>query len=303
MAVPVRSAAAAPAALDDSGSFIQRHIGPTPAEVQSMLDTLGYPTLDALIDATIPESIRFRRLLNLPPAESEHDALTRLRSIATQNQVFTTYLGQGYYNTIVPSVIQRTVLENPGWYTAYTPYQAEIAQGRLEALLNFQTMVIDLTGLPIANASLLDEATSAAEAMALSHAAVSGDRTKFFVAADCHPQTIAVVQTRAESRGWTVVLGDAVAATLTDDYFGALIQYPTTDGALVDYSAFCERAHAVGALVTAATDLLALTQGVDKQKVGQVAAIVRGYRPPEPYKGKGVRYSDEKITLKETKKK
>ena len=259
MAVPVRSASAAPAALNDAGSFIERHVGPTSDEVQSMLGTLGYATLDALVDATIPESIRFRRLLTLPPAESEHDAITRLKGIASQNQVFTSYLGQGYYNTIVPAVIQRAVFENPGWYTAYTPYQAEIAQGRLEALLNFQTMVIDLTGLPIANASLLDEATSAAEAMALSHAAVSGNRTKFFVAADCHPQTIAVVQTRAESRGWSVVIGDASAADLTADFFGALIQYPTTDGALLDYSAFCERAHAVGALVTAATDLMALT--------------------------------------------
>ncbi len=259
MAVPVRSASAAPAALDDSGNFIQRHIGPTPTDVESMLGTLGYPTLDALIDATIPEAIRFRRLLALPPAESEYAAITRLKSIAAKNEVFTTYLGQGYYNTIVPPVIQRTVLENPGWYTAYTPYQAEIAQGRLEALLNFQTMVIDLTGLPISNASLLDEATAAAEAMALSQAAVGGNRTKFFVAADCHPQTIAVVQTRAESRGWTVVLGDASATTLTAEFFGALIQYPTTDGALVDYSAFCEQAHAVGALVTAATDLMALT--------------------------------------------
>ena len=259
MAVPVRSAPFAPAALDDAGSFIQRHVGPTPDEVQSMLGTLGYPTLDALIDATIPESIRFRRLLNLPPAESEYDALTRLKTIAAKNEVFTSYLGQGYYNTIVPTVIQRTVLENPGWYTAYTPYQAEIAQGRLEALLNFQTMVIDLTGLPIANASLLDEATSAAEAMALSHAAVSENRTKFFVSADCHPQTIAVVQTRAESRGWTVVLGDAAAVELTTEFFGALIQYPTTDGAVVDYSVFCEQAHATGVLVTAATDLMALT--------------------------------------------
>jgi glycine dehydrogenase len=259
MAVPVRSAAVAPAALDDSGSFIERHVGPTAGEVQAMLDTLGLASLDALIDATIPEAIRFRRPLSMPPAESEHDALTRLRGIASQNQLFKTYLGQGYYGTIVPAVIQRAVLENPGWYTAYTPYQAEIAQGRLEALLNFQTMVVDLTGLPIANASLLDEATSAAEAMALSHAAVSGDRTKFFVAADCHPQTIAVVQTRAESRGWTVVTGDAVTAELTGEFFGALIQYPATDGAVADYSAFCERAHAVGALVTAATDLMALT--------------------------------------------
>ena len=259
MAVPVRSVTAAPAALDDAGSFIQRHIGPTPAEVTSMLETLGYPTLDALVDATIPESIRFRRLLNLPVAESEFGAITRLKGIAAKNQVFTSYLGQGYHNTIVPAVIQRTVLENPGWYTAYTPYQAEIAQGRLEALLNFQTMVIDLTGLPIANASLLDEATAAAEAMALSHGAVTGARTRFFVSSDCHPQTIAVVQTRAESRGWEVVVGDAMSVELTADFFGALIQYPTTDGAVVDYSTFTERAHAVGALVTAATDLMALT--------------------------------------------
>ena len=259
MAVPVRSVTAAPAALDDAGSFIQRHIGPTPAEVTSMLETLGYPTLDALVDATIPESIRFRRLLTLPVAESEFGAITRLKGIAAKNQVFTSYLGQGYHNTIVPAVIQRTVLENPGWYTAYTPYQAEIAQGRLEALLNFQTMVIDLTGLPIANASLLDEATAAAEAMALSHGAVTGARTRFFVSSDCHPQTIAVVQTRAESRGWEVVVGDAMSVELTADFFGALIQYPTTDGAVVDYSTFTERAHAVGALVTAATDLMALT--------------------------------------------
>ena len=259
MAAPARSAAPVPAALDDSGSFIERHIGPTAGEVRAMLGTLGYASLDALIDATIPESIRFRRALAMPPAESEHGALTRLKGIAAQNQVMTSYLGQGYYGTIVPAVIQRAVLENPGWYTAYTPYQAEIAQGRLEALLNFQTMVIDLTGLPIANASLLDEATSAAEAMALSHAAVSGTRTKFFVAADCHPQTIAVVQTRAESRGWTVVIGDAVSAEVTNEFFGALIQYPATDGAVADYSSFCDRAHAAGALVTAATDLMALT--------------------------------------------
>jgi glycine dehydrogenase len=259
MAVPVRSASAAPAALDDSGSFIARHVGPTTDEVAQMVATLGYESLEALIDATIPESIRFRRRLDLPAAESEYDAITRLRSIAVKNEVFRSHLGQGYYPTIVPAVIQRAVLENPGWYTAYTPYQAEIAQGRLEALLNFQTMVIDLTGLPIANASLLDEATSAAEALALSQAAVAGNRTHFFVSADCHPQTIAVVQTRAEARGWTVVTGDAATFAFTAEFFGALIQYPTTDGALVDYSGFCERAHAAGALVTAATDLLALT--------------------------------------------
>ncbi len=260
MAVPVRTTASAPIALDDAGSFVPRHVAPTDADIAAMLETLGYPSLDALIDDTIPEGIRFRRALDLPAPESEHAALARLKTIAAKNRIFRSFIGQGYHGTIVPSVIQRTILENPGWYTAYTPYQAEIAQGRLEALLNYQTMVMDLTGLPIANASLLDEATSAAEAMALAHAAVTGERDTFLVAADCHPQTIAVVRTRAEARGWTVTLVEpGTPFPFSGRVFGALVQYPSTDGALHDHSATCEAAHAVGALVIAATDLLALT--------------------------------------------
>ena len=260
MAAPVRTTSPATVALDDAGSFIPRHVAPTDADIAAMLATLGYPSLDALIDDTIPEGIRFRRALDLPAPESEHAALARLRTIAAKNRIFRSYIGQGYHGTIVPPVIQRTILENPGWYTAYTPYQAEIAQGRLEALLNFQTMVMDLTGLPIANASLLDEATAAAEAMALAHAAITGERDTFLVAADCHPQTIAVVRTRAEARGWTVTLVEpGTPFAFTERVFGALVQYPATDGALHDHSATCDAAHAVGALVIAATDLLALT--------------------------------------------
>ena len=259
MAAPVRTTAPASVALDDAGSFVPRHVGPTDADVAAMLATLGYPSLDALIDDTIPAGIRFRRALDLPAPESEHAALGRLKTIAARNRIARSFIGQGYHGTIVPPVIQRTILENPGWYTAYTPYQAEIAQGRLEALLNFQTMVIDLTGLPIANASLLDEATAAAEAMALAHAAVPGERTAFVVASDCHPQTIEVVTTRATARGWTVRVQEPGAFDIGPDVFGVLLQYPATDGALHDHSATCEAAHAAGALVIAATDLLALT--------------------------------------------
>src|SRR6266404_2421668 len=180
-----------------SDRFVNRHIGPNAAEIREMLGTCGFGTLDGLIDATVPAQIRLKRPLNLPPARSEQGLLLELRKIAAQNRVFRSFIGTGYSDCITPPVIQRNILENPGWYTQYTPYQAEIAQGRLEALLNFQTMIMDLTGLEIANASMLDEATSAAEAMTLCHAAVP-DRKTFFVADNCHPQTIAVVQTRAK---------------------------------------------------------------------------------------------------------
>jgi len=247
-------------ALGDAGSFVPRHIGPSDADVRAMLDLLGYPTLDALIEATIPERIRFRGRLNLPEPQSEFEALRALRRMAAKNRVFRSFIGMGYSDTITPPVIQRNVLENPGWYTAYTPYQAEIAQGRLEALLNFQTVVVDLTGLPIANASLLDEATAAAEAMALSYGTKGRPgRETFFVAADCHPQTIDVVRTRAEARGISVVVGDHRTVEFGPQVFGALVQYPATDGAVYDYAGFCERARAANALVTAACDLLALT--------------------------------------------
>jgi glycine dehydrogenase len=223
-----------------------------------MLDALGYDSLAAFVDAAVPEGIRYRRPLSLPGGLGEHEALARLRAMAAKNTVGRSFIGMGYYDTLVPPVIQRNILENPGWYTAYTPYQAEIAQGRLEALLTYQTMVSDLTALPIANASLLDEGTAAAEAMAMAHATVPGDRAKFLVASDCHPQTIDVVRTRAAARGFEIVVGDAASFTFDESVFGVLLQYPATDGGVHDYRALCEQAHAVKALVVVATDLLAL---------------------------------------------
>jgi glycine dehydrogenase len=240
-------------------TFARRHNGPGPAGIQRMLDTVGYGSLDELIDVAIPECIRYRAPLAIPQGASEPEALAELRALAARNRVFRSYIGMGYHDTFTPPVIQRKVLENPSWYTAYTPYQAELAQGRLEALLNFQTAVIDLTGLPIANASLLDEATAAAEAMALCHAAAPRGRTRFLVSSVCHPQTIDVVRTRAAARGWDVVVGDHADFPLHDDVFGVLIQYPATDGAIHDYRALVERAHGAGALVAVAADLLALT--------------------------------------------
>src|SRR5258708_31805564 len=186
--------------------FVHRQIGADASDVAKMIEVLGLPSLDALIDRTVPQSIRLQRPLDLPPGRSEHGLLQETAAIAAKNQVFRSYIGMGYSDCVTPPVILRNILENPGWYTQYTPYQPEISQGRLEALLNFQTMVIDFTGLPVANASLLDEATAAAEAMTLLHA-VSGEGA-FFVADDCHPQTIAVVQTRAEPLGIEVITGD-----------------------------------------------------------------------------------------------
>ncbi len=223
-----------------------------------MLAELEFENLDALIDATVPKNIRLDRPLDLPGAASERDALAELRDLAKKNVVARSFIGAGYSDSITPPVIQRNILENPGWYTAYTPYQAEVAQGRLEALLNFQTMITDLTALDIANASLLDEATAAAEAMTLCHATV-GSRTKFFVADNCHPQTIEVVQTRAKSLGIEVVVGDFSQFKFDKTVFGALVQYPATDGAIYDYESFAKAAHDAGALLVVAADILALT--------------------------------------------
>jgi glycine dehydrogenase len=246
--------------LLDRDSFVRRHIGPNPVEIEEMLAALGMDSLDALVDATIPEDIRMTRALALPGARSEAEVLDEIRGIAERNRMFRSYIGMGYHDCITPPVIQRNVLENPGWYTAYTPYQAEIAQGRLEALLNFQTVTIDLTGLPIANASLLDEATGAAEAMAMSYAARgSEERNSFFVSADCHPQTIEVMRTRAEARGVEIVVGDHRTFDFETAVFGVLLQYPACDGRVEDLTDFCARASDAGALVTVATDLLALT--------------------------------------------
>jgi len=242
----------------DVNSFARRHIGPSEAEVTDMLSELGYESLAALIDAAVPKNIRLDRELKLPEPKSETEALAELRAISRKNKVARSFIGAGYYDCITPPVIQRNILENPGWYTAYTPYQAEIAQGRLEALLNFQQLIIDLTALDIANASLLDEATAAAEAMALCHAVVPNRKT-FFVADDCHPQTIAVVQTRAKPLGIEVKIGDYSRFKFDDTVFGALVQYPATDGAIYDYSEFVRQAHDAGALVVVAAEILALT--------------------------------------------
>src|SRR5213083_1193084 len=249
-----------PDILKPTDTFVHRHIGPNPDDIQEMLSILGLPSLDALIDATIPADIRLRRPLTLGPHRGEHEVLTRLRALAGQNKVFRSFIGMGYYDCITPPVIQRNILENPGWYTQYTPYQAEIAQGRLEALLTFQTMVADLTGLPLANASLLDEATAAAEAMMMC-LRIKGDGKKvFFVAQDCHPQTIAVLQTRAQPFGITLHIGPPEAIDFQkQDLFVILLQYPATDGAVRDYSALVGQAHAAGVMVVVATDLLALT--------------------------------------------
>ena len=225
-----------------------------------MLDALGLASLDALVEATVPAPIRTDRPLALPPARTEHALLANLRHLARKNQVFRSFIGMGYHDTITPPVIQRNILENPAWYTAYTPYQAEISQGRLEMLLNYQTVVIDLTGLEIANASLLDEGTAAAEAMMMFNRLTrrTGKDT-FFVSEDCHPQTIAVVEARARPIGVKVVVGDHRTFAFTDEVFGALLQYPATDGAVYDYRSFCDAAHEAGAYVVVAADLLSLT--------------------------------------------
>ncbi len=251
------------AALD---TFPRRHIGPNTADVAQMLALLGVDSLDALIEQTIPADIRLKKPLNLPAALSESQALAQLHSMAMKNKVFRSFIGMGYYDTITPPVIQRNILENPGWYTQYTPYQAEISQGRLEALFNFQTMISDLTALPVANASMLDEATAAAEAMHMC-ASSNPDRKTFFVSDNCHPQTIAVVQTRAKWLGIRIVVGevgelfhDSLALNLNPkDICGILVQYPGTDGRIEDFGPLTEMAHNDGILIVAACDLLALT--------------------------------------------
>src|SRR2546421_101452 len=248
-----------PGEKDEVYSFAHRHIGPDKAARAAMLAELGFENLGELIDATVPKNIRLDHPLDLPAAKSESEALAELRSFARKNTVARSFIGAGYSDTIIPPVIQRNILENPGWYTAYTPYQAEIAQGRLEALLNFQTMITDLTALDIANASLLDEGTAAAEAMSLCRASVGSERSTFFVANNCHPQTIEIIQTRAKPLGIRVIVGDFSNFKFDDTVFGALVQYPATDGAIFDYESFAKAAHDAGALLVVAADILALT--------------------------------------------
>ena len=236
---------------NNNNLFANRHIGPSPEDIELMLTTLGYSSMEDFIEDVVPADIRLSSTFNLngnASGLSESEVLRVVKELASQNRVFRSFIGMGYYNCFVPPVIQRNILENPGWYTQYTPYQAEISQGRLEALLNFQTMVIDLTGLPIANASLLDEATAAAEAMGMCFANVPRKITRnFFVSETCHPQTIAVLQTRAEPLG-----------NFGTPILGAIVQYPATDGAIYDYHQFAEQVHAAGGLFVTATDLLAL---------------------------------------------
>ena len=236
--------------------FVRRHVGPSPEDIDQMARAVGAQSLDDLIDQTVPESIRLRTPLNLPAARSEEAALRDLREMMERNELRQSLLGMGYANCNTPAVIRRNILENPGWYTAYTPYQAEIAQGRMEALLNFQTMVCDLTGMEISNASLLDESTAAAEAMTMAHSIKGGGA--FFVADDCHPQTIALLRTRAEALGMRLIIGPIWDFT-SETVFGALIQYPATDGVIHDLGPIIARVHAEDALAIVAADLLALT--------------------------------------------
>nr|WP_256833690.1 aminomethyl-transferring glycine dehydrogenase [Pseudomonas oleovorans] len=246
--------------LDTQNEFIARHIGPRDADTAAMLELLGYDSVDALTGAVIPESIKGTSILGEQPGLSEADALAKIKAIAAKNLQFKNFIGQGYYGTHTPSPILRNLLENPAWYTAYTPYQPEISQGRLESLLNFQTLVSDLTGMQIANASLLDEATAAAEAMTFcKRLSKNKAANTFFVSQHCHPQTLDVLRTRAEPLGIDIEVGDEATITDASAYFGALLQYPASNGDIFDYRALVERFHAANALVAVAADLLALT--------------------------------------------
>jgi glycine dehydrogenase len=262
-----------------SDDFVPRHIGPRPSEVEAMLELLGYETMDALVLDTVPHDILMDRAFEIPERTGEFALIKELRALASKNQLKRNFIGLGYSDCITPPVIQRNILENPGWYTQYTPYQAEISQGRLEALLNFQTMVADLTGLPLANSSLLDEATAAAEAMSMSVAITRHQRNGFFVADDCHPQTIAVVETRAKPLEIDVTVGPVESIDLDGgDLFGILLSYPSTDGRIEDYEELCRRAKGAGVVVTMATDLLALTLLRPPGEIGADIAVGNSQR-------------------------
>jgi glycine dehydrogenase len=259
--------------LEHPDTFVRRHIGPSPEDQAKMLKAMGVVSLDALVGDTVPASIRLRRHLDLGPGLTEASLLERAQRIGQKNEVYRSYIGMGYHDCITPPVILRNILQNPGWYTQYTPYQAEIAQGRLEALLNFQTMVSDLTALPVANASLLDEATAAAEAMHLAYEFKGSDQKRRFLVSDrCHPQTIEVVRTRAEAVGIEVVVADHATAPL-EGVFGVLVQYPTTDGAVVSYRAFASKVHDAGALFIMAADILALALLEPPGEIGADVAV------------------------------
>jgi glycine cleavage system P protein (glycine dehydrogenase) len=281
-------------------SFVRRHIGPSPRDIDAMLETVGAKSLAALMGETLPSSIRQKAPLDLGRALSETEALQHMGEIAAQNQVFTSLIGQGYSGTILPAVIQRNILENPAWYTAYTPYQPEISQGRLEALFNFQTMICDLTGLDVANASLLDEATAAAEAMALAERASQVKTKSFFVDAEVHPQTLAVLRTRAEPLGWNLIVGDLLTDLEKADVFGALLQYPGTSGAVRDLRPAIATLRAKGALAVVAADLLALTLLASPGELGADIAVGSAQRfgVPMGYGGPHAAYMSVRDALK-----
>ena len=258
---------------DMTPDFIPRHIGPNASETSAMLHSLGANSLDEFIDKAVPAKIRSTRVLNLPEALSEREALSAIRKMANKNEVYTSMIGMGYYGTTTPKVVLRNVLENPGWYTAYTPYQAEVSQGRLEALLNFQQVVIDLTGLEIAYASLLDEATAAAEAMAMAKRVAKSSANVFFVDVDTHPQTIAVLQTRAKGFGIDIEIGDPLKDLKPAKVFAALLSYPGSSGALRDFTSTAADLHGEGAFAIMATDLLALALLKSPGELGADIAI------------------------------
>ncbi|MFL6816567.1 MAG: aminomethyl-transferring glycine dehydrogenase [Bradyrhizobium sp.] len=281
-------------------TFVRRHIGPSPRDVTAMLETVGAESLRELMAQTLPGSIRQQAPLDLAAPLSETEALAHMRELASQNRVFTSLIGQGYSGTILPTVIQRNILENPAWYTAYTPYQPEISQGRLEALFNFQTMVCDLTGLDVANASLLDEATAAAEAMALAERAAQAKTRSFFVDAEVHPQTLAVLRTRAEPLGWNVIVGDPLTDLDRADVFGGLLQYPASSGAVRDLRPAIAVLRAKGALAIVAADLLALTLVASPGELGADIAIGSAQRfgVPMGYGGPHAAYMAVREPLK-----
>ena len=287
-------------ANDAATTFVRRHIGPSPRDVATMLESVGVRSLAELMGQTLPASIRQQAPLDLGPALSETEALAHMAELAAQNQVFTSLIGQGYSGTFLPAVIQRNILENPAWYTAYTPYQPEISQGRLEALFNFQTMICDLTGLDVANASLLDEATAAAEAMALAERASSVKARSFFVDADTHPQTLALLRTRAEPLGWNLIIGDPLADLDRADVFGALLQYPASSGAVRDLRPALASLRAKGGLAVVAADLLALTLLASPGELGADIAIGTAQRfgVPMGYGGPHAAYMAVRDALK-----
>ena len=280
--------------------FVRRHIGPSPRDIAAMLESVGANSLGELMGQTLPSSIRQKAPLDLGRALSETEALAHMRELAAQNQVFTSLIGQGYSGTILPAVIQRNILENPAWYTAYTPYQPEISQGRLEALFNFQTMICDLTGLDVANASLLDEATAAAEAMALAERAAQAKSKSFFVDAEVHPQTLAVLRTRAEPLGWNLIVGDPLTDLDKAEVFGGLLQYPGTSGAVRDLRPAIAALRAKGALAVVAADLLALTLIASPGELGADIAIGSAQRfgVPMGYGGPHAAYMSVRDALK-----